>query len=492
MNIVFITPAPCLRRIPFYRWGGKIYGQSNSVTGPLILGGILKRGGHHVEVYEELNGGINMRKLLKTTDVFCFSIMTSNAPRAYDLGDQIHRESGARVVMGGMHASWLPDEALRHADQVIIGEGEKVILDVIEGRIRDKVVTGIPISDLDEVPYPDYSILKTPCVAANVISTRGCPYRCTFCTTSRMFSPYRQRSVDNVIEEIRMYKNMGFRYMNFEDDNFTADKERAKEICRRMIRENLVFKESFFFGRTDMANDEELLQLLHDAHLTRVLIGIESLNQKALNSIHKGQKVQDIRDAGKACEKYGIRIIASIVLGLDDDTAEDIRRSVDFAREIHAYQLQPAILTPYPGTPVFQSFEEGNRMITHDWSQFDMMNVTFQPANMTPWELQEQFYSSLKYFYDFKSSKEIGKIFGKEYGRRRWGLAFMCRLGVWAAHFCSKHVKATSYWKLKHYQAGDRDMDGTVTEQVRPLIQESCEHLTRVEIQTAKEGKKHA
>ena len=199
-----------------------------------------------------------------------------------------------------------------------------------------------------------------------------------------------------------------------------------------------------------------------------------------------------IAQIDKACEKYGIRIIASIVLGLDDDTAEDIRRSVDFAREIHAYQLQPAILTPYPGTPVFQSFEEGNRMITHDWSQFDMMNVTFQPANMTPWELQEQFYSSLKYFYDFKSSKEIGKIFGKEYGRRRWGLAFMCRLGVWAAHFCSKHVKATSYWKLKHYQAGDRDMDGTVTEQVRPLIQESCEHLTRVEIQTAKEGKKHA
>ena len=142
MNIVFITPAPGLRRIPFYRWGGKIYGQSNSVTGPLILGGILKRGGHHVEVYEELNGGINMRKLLKTTDVFCFSIMTSNAPRAYDLGDQIHRESGARVVMGGMHASWLPDEALRHADQVIIGEGEKVILDVCDrgthkGQSRD-------------------------------------------------------------------------------------------------------------------------------------------------------------------------------------------------------------------------------------------------------------------------------------------------------------------------------------------------------------------
>lgn len=120
---------------------------------------------------------------------------------------------------------------------------------------------------------------------------------------------------------------MGFKYMNFEDDNFTADKERAKEICRRMIAENLTFKETFFFGRTDLADDEELLQLLRDAHLTRVLIGIESLNQKALNNIHKGQNIDNIRRAAAACKKYKIRMIASIVLGLDDDTIEDMNCS---------------------------------------------------------------------------------------------------------------------------------------------------------------------
>lgn len=208
--------------------------------------------------------------------------MTSNAPRAYELADRVHREGHAMVVIGGIHATYLPKEAAEHADHVITGEGEKVILDVVEGRRPEKIIHGIPIEDLDEVPLPDYDILKTPCESANVLTTRGCPYRCTFCTTSRMFSPYRQRSVDNVIEEIRMYKQRGFRYMNFEDDNFTADKERAKEICRRMIAEDLLFKETFFFGRTDMAEDEELLELLREAHLTRVLIGIESLNQKAL------------------------------------------------------------------------------------------------------------------------------------------------------------------------------------------------------------------
>ncbi|MQN01835.1 MAG: hypothetical protein DUD27_03995 [Lachnospiraceae bacterium] len=125
MKIVFITPTTALRRFPIYRAGGKIYGQSNSITGPLILGGILKRAGHDVSVYEELNGGVNYRKLLKDTDVFCFSIMTSNALRAYELADMVHEKSSARVIMGGMHATVLPEECLEHADQVITGEGEK-------------------------------------------------------------------------------------------------------------------------------------------------------------------------------------------------------------------------------------------------------------------------------------------------------------------------------------------------------------------------------
>ncbi|MGI6053185.1 MAG: B12-binding domain-containing radical SAM protein [Bilifractor sp.] len=451
MKVVFITPTTALRRLPPYRWAGKLYGQSNSITGPLILGGILKRAGHDVSVYEELNGSVPYRRLLADTDVFCISCMTSNVLRGYELADMIHQKSHARVIMGGMHVTALPEEAAKHADQIIMGEGEDVILDVVEGRRTETIVQGIPICNLDEVPYPDYSILKTPCEAANVISTRGCPFRCTFCTTSRMFAPYRQRSVDNVIGEIRMYKKLGFQYMNFEDDNFTADKDRAKEICRRMIKENLTFKETFFFGRTDMASDPELLQLLHDAHLTRVLIGIESLNQKALNDIHKGQNIQNIKDAAAACRDYKIRLIASVVLGLDADSKEDIRRSVQFAKDIGAYQLQPAILTPYPGTPVYEDMVRQGRMITNDWSRFDMMNVTFRPKNMTPWELQEEFYRAGAYFYDDASSEEIGRVFGKEYGERRKKFGRISKLGIWGAHFCADHVKSSIYYDIKHY-----------------------------------------
>lgn len=123
MKIVFITPAPALRRFPGYRFAGKIYGQSNSITGPLILGGILRRAGHEVEVYEELNAGVNIKRVMRTADVLCLSVMTSNAPRGYELADLVHQKSHARVIMGRMHVTWLPDEALQHADQVIVGEG---------------------------------------------------------------------------------------------------------------------------------------------------------------------------------------------------------------------------------------------------------------------------------------------------------------------------------------------------------------------------------
>src|SRR5574344_1870175 len=133
MKIVFVTPAPTLRRLPAYRLGGKLYGQPNSITGPLILGGILHRAGHEVAVYEELNGKLDVDCMLKA-DAVCFYTMTSSALRAYELADLVHEKGRGKVIIGGMHASILPNEALEHADQVITGEGESVILDVIEGR----------------------------------------------------------------------------------------------------------------------------------------------------------------------------------------------------------------------------------------------------------------------------------------------------------------------------------------------------------------------
>ncbi|MCL2492499.1 MAG: B12-binding domain-containing radical SAM protein [Clostridiales bacterium] len=449
MKVIFITPASNFRRFWGYRFGNYLYGHPNAITGPLILGHILKDAGHDVEVYEELYTDIDFFDL-EDVDVYCLYTMTSSAPRAYELADEIRRRTKARVLIGGMHASAMPEEAAAHADQVVVGEAETVILDIVEGRRTEKIVYAECLKNLDDAPFPDYSLLKTPCLEANVLSTRGCPFCCSFCTTSRMYHPYRERSVDSVIEEIRYYKKLGFEYMNFEDDNFTANRGRAKEICRRMIAEDLTFKDTFFFGRVDMAKDEEMMELLQKAHLSYVLVGFESLNQAALDEIDKHQKISDIVNCAKSLAKHKIRLIASFVLGIDTDGPEDIGRCVEFAKDVNAYTLQPAILTPFPGTETYKQFTEEKRMITKDWSVFDMMNVTFLPKNMTPWELQKQFLKATKRFYTFVGSLKIMKTFGFEYGFRRLGLWLITCLAMFGAAVQSRFKKDSYFYWLRH------------------------------------------
>ncbi len=452
MNVAFITPAPWLKRQPVYRAGSRLYGTRDAITGPLILAGIVRRAGHNVRAYEELRGNVDYDELLEWADVVSIYTMTAVAPRAYQIADMFKTKGHAHVIMGGLHVSAMPDEALRHADQVMIGEGENTILDVVEGRRTEPIVHCEPVKDLDAVPWPDYSVLQTPVDAADIMTTRGCPFRCSFCTTTRMFSPYRERSVDNVIAEIRHYKEMGFKYINFEDDNFTANKKRAKEICRRIIAENLQSKETFFFGRTDMANDPELLELLSKANLNWVLIGIESLNQEALDSINKHQNFNDIRRAGEACREHGIHMIASIVLGIDSDGPRDIARATKFAKQIGASKLQPAILTPFPGTPVYENYKQDNRMILDNeknWVAFDMMNATFQPRHMSPWDLQMEFFRCAYDFYDLEGAIIEAKNYGLKDGINRLALGGVARLGWFAEQLAAKYATHSFYHTLK-------------------------------------------
>lgn len=368
MNIAFLTPAAPLRTTPLYRLGNQIYTRPNAITGPLILGTLLQERGHSVSVYEELYARVDLRDLL-SADVIALSTMTSTANRAYAAAD-FFRDHGKRVIIGGMHATVMPEETLRHADTVVVGEAERVIVDVVEHDPRG-IVRAPVVDDLDTILFPDYSLLKTPCREANLMTTRGCQNRCSFCSTSRMFSPYRERSVGSVIAELAYYKKRGFKYVNFQDDNFTGNRERAKAILQQMIARDLVFKDVFFFGRADIVNDEELLTLLCRAHLRSVLIGFESINQASLDRIGKNIKLDSFIGNVRNLARHRIKLLASLVLGLDTDGSEDIRRAVRFFRNNDAFTLQPAVLTPFPGTPLYQEFERDGRMITKDWQYFD-------------------------------------------------------------------------------------------------------------------------
>jgi|WetSurMetagenome_2_1015567.scaffolds.fasta_scaffold00057_6 radical SAM superfamily enzyme YgiQ (UPF0313 family) len=420
MKVAFVTPASDMRKALPVRIGNSIYTRPNAITGPLILATILRDRGHDVEVHEELYSKVDMERLL-SADVIGISTMTSTAPRAFALAD-FFRGRGKRVVIGGMHATVAPQETLAHCDVVVTGEAEDVIADVIESKTGGGVVNAPYPKDLDRVTFPDYSLLKTPCREANVMTTRGCHYSCSYCSTSRMFSPYRERSVDSVIAELSYYKKHGFKYVNFQDDNFTGNRKRAKELLAKMIEKNLVFRDVFFFGRADMVQDEELLSLLSNAHLRSVLIGIESLNPASLEYIGKKIKLEPILGSIPNLWKYKIKLLASLVLGLDTDGPEDIRKAIRFCRDINAFTLQPAVLTPFPETPIYKQYSDEGRMAVDDWQYFDLMHATFRPKKMTTLELQREFYGALRHFYTFGKSFTIMRIYGFGAGMRRLGL----------------------------------------------------------------------
>jgi radical SAM superfamily enzyme YgiQ (UPF0313 family) len=420
MNIAFVTPAADGRKTLPYRLGNSIYTRPNAITGPLILGTILRNRGHSVEVYEELYARVNLDALLRA-DVIGISTMTSTAPRAYAIAD-FFRSKGKRVVMGGMHATVMPDEALEHADTVVTGEAENVIADVMENRGVARIVHAPCIADLDSIVFPDYSLLKTPCLEANIMTTRGCHFRCAFCSTSRMFSPYRERSVGSVIDELTYYKEQGFQYVNFQDDNFTGNRKRAIELLTTMIERGLLFKEVFFFGRADMVQDEELLSLLSRAHLRSVLIGFESLNPASLELIDKKIRLEPLLRSIANLGKYRIKLLASLVLGLDTDSKDDIRKAVRFCKDINAYTLQPAVLTPFPNTPIYRQYEEEGRIVTKEWQHFDLMHATFRPKKMSPIELQDEFYRALQVFYAPGKFLTIMRTYGVGPWLRRIGL----------------------------------------------------------------------
>ena len=432
MRIALLTPADDRKRSRSFRLGGWIYGgRPNPQTGPLLLGTVLRDAGHQVAVFEELYRDVDLREL-EDFDLIGLSVITSTAPRSYALAQRFRR-LGKRVLMGGLHPSALPEEASEHADQVIVGEAEPVVVDAVEGRLRQPIVRSPAVEDLDALPFADYDLLRGRYLAANVFTARGCPRRCIFCTTSRMFAPYRQRGIADVLAELQALQARGFRYVYFQDDDFAADPERAKELLRAMIRRGLVFRESFFFGRVEVGQDSELLDLLGRANFNRMLLGVESLNPAALEAVGKRQSPGQIVACCEALRSHGIKLIVSLVNGLDADGLDDLRRAVRLARRVDAYGLQPALLTPFPGTPVRSELEAQGRLLDMGWEQYDLTRAVFEPARMSAWELQKQFMDAISDFYTLRGAWRIWRRFGWEPGLRRAGMCLAMAVGT--AHF---------------------------------------------------------
>jgi radical SAM superfamily enzyme YgiQ (UPF0313 family) len=388
--------------------------------GSFILGTLMKNRGWEVEVIiEELNP-IDYTSI-ETADLIGISTITSTAPRAYAIAKKI-RNAGVPVIIGGPHVTFLTEEALQYADFVIRGEGEEALMAFAEAWVNGRDFTRVPnlsyhsdnqiihnpmnpfIQDLNEVPYPDPDLLKSSTLSMlghkiiPIQTSRGCPFDCSFCSVTGMFGKkYRFRSTESIIEELRQYDPKKHDIF-FYDDNFTANRKRAKELLTTMIDRGLKFHWSTQV-RSDIARDLELVRLIKKAGCHTLYIGFESVNPNSLKSMKKAQTVQEIRHAVKIFRRHGLNIHGMFVYGFDEDNWETVKKTVKFAKKARLMSTQFLILTPLPGSEFYQKMQRENRICFRDWNLYDAHHVVFQPKQFSLIDLQKaQLYSHSRFY----------------------------------------------------------------------------------------------
>ncbi len=390
-----------------------------------LIGAALTGQGHDVRIYVETLAPIDWDDLLQA-DLIGFSTTSGTTPPAYDMADKL-RSQGKTLVFGGAHATFMPDEALQHADYVVRGEGQVTIVELVDALACDGDVSGIaglsyhgpqgPVHNPNRpncddaafaaLPSPDLSLIvgHDRMATAPIMTQWGCPFNCNFCSVIKMFGRrVRAQPIEKVLAELE-YIPQG-KEVFFYDDNFVVDKRRTKALLRAMIARGFdlpwsaqMRAEAIYANRRSGEWDTELLELMRDSHCNWVYIGFESVNPAALEEYRKQQTVEQIAESIRAFHAYGIRVHGMFVLGCDADTLETIQATTDFAIEHEIDTVQFLTITPLPGTEFYAQMEAEGRIISDDWSLYDGHHVVIQPAQMTPYALQMASFQAMLRFY---------------------------------------------------------------------------------------------
>ena len=409
--------------------------------GVVLLGTILRDLGYQVKVMVEEARPLD-HATIEAADLVGISCITPTVSRGYDLADALRRKN-IPVVMGGPHITHCADEALEHCDFVVRGEGEAALPALIEAIENGKgleLVAGLsyrkgaynhhvpaaPLErDLDRWPDPDLNLVEGSISHAMtggrryvpLMTSRGCPHDCSFCSVTTTFGrKMRYRSIDRVLKEVAGHdldRSLFFVY----DDNLTANRRRTRELCEGI--ESIGRPVRWMAQvRADVARDTDLLDRMARAGCNMVFIGLESVNEATLKSTKKRQTLDEVREHVRRIRSRGIDVHGMFVFGFDTDGPGTLDRTLRFAREADLYSLQFLILTPFPGTRLGEEMAQAGRVLHHDWSKYDTHHVCFQPAQVTPAELQAWQMEGHRRFYS-------GRQFASRLLRRNWSGAMV-------------------------------------------------------------------
>ncbi len=339
----------------------------------------------------------------QTFDLVAITVNTPNALHCYSISEHF-RKAGAKVIMGGPHATLLPDEVQEHCDHLLTGESEytwpKFLSDFKDGIARKRYDSDVP-PDLNNLPLPRWDLLKRRrMMKGAVIATRGCPYNCRYCNLKQIYHPpFRIRPVNDVVAEI---KALPSKFFVFWDDNLFADKDFAKELFRAIAP----LKRRWAAQATlrDCV-DDELLTLAKKAGCLYLFVGLETFSKSSLEDAGKNiNPVSDYETIISKIHRHRIMIQAGIVFGFDSDTPDVFRNTLLACEKLGIDGVTVSILTPFPKTPVYQQFKDEGRLLTDDWSKYNSKTaVAFSPKNMTSDELWNGYNQFRKQFYSLKS-----------------------------------------------------------------------------------------
>lgn len=383
----------------------------------------------HVLSYHEVSD-IHEVDELPQADLVAISSYTAQIKEAYELAER-YRKKGVVTVMGGLHVTSLPEEARRHSDIVVIGEGEVVwpgLIEDFEAGRADAVYDARGREfDLADAPIPRFDLLDADHYNRITVQTnRGCPWQCEFCASSILLTPrYKLKPVAKVIDEIRAVKAVWPRpYIELADDNSFVNKRHSRDLVEAMSGEGVRW-----FAETDIsvADDPELLRMLREAGCAEVLIGLESPNAGALDGLElkrnwKLKRIEGYREAIQHIQAHGVAVNACFVLGLDGDGPEIFEAVASFVEETKPFDVQITVQTPFPGTPLYERLRSEGRLINEgDWEKCTLFDVTYRPLGMTAGELERGLIELGRLLYSEEATRSRRTGFMEQWreGRRR-------------------------------------------------------------------------
>jgi radical SAM superfamily enzyme YgiQ (UPF0313 family) len=374
----------------------------------LVLAALARREGWRVRCLD-----LNYEKVpAEKPDLVGISVWTMLAPQAYELADH-YRRAGVPVVMGGVHPSMLPCEALRHADAVVVGEAEsifgQVLADALAGTLGGVYqgtwgpMAEVPkISEwadlLDQAPYLRY-------VPRNTLqTTRGCRFNCDFCSVIRINGRgSRHRDPAEVVEELRVLARRGQRFgrfchVAFLDDDFAADLEFVQELAEAITTAGLRLSWSAQ-ASIGLAGDPALVELIARAGCSVLFTGFESVSRETLRECNKKNRPHLFGESIKRLHDHGILVEGGFIFGFDHDGPAVFEETVDFIDQIEVDAAHFSILTPLPGTHTFARMAADGRITSYNWGDYDLYHAVFRPALMTADELQQGLWHAYRRFY---------------------------------------------------------------------------------------------